>query len=92
MATTKRNSRILNEMHETARGLHGAGLISKRRMGEFPRFLKRYQLPPSVEQVRKELSLERKQITDKLADVRLRQELEREQLCQQVQKLTVKPD
>lgn len=29
-----RNSRILNEMHETARGLHGAGLISKRRMGE----------------------------------------------------------
>jgi putative transcriptional regulator len=28
------NSRILNEMHETARGLHGAGLISKRRMGE----------------------------------------------------------
>ncbi|MCG5513797.1 hypothetical protein [Ectothiorhodospira shaposhnikovii] len=35
MATTKRNSRILDEMHETARGLHGAGLISKRRMGEF---------------------------------------------------------
>jgi len=28
-------SRILNEMHETALGLHGAGLISKRRMGEF---------------------------------------------------------
>lgn len=35
MATTKRNSRILDEMHETASGLHGAGLISKRRMGEF---------------------------------------------------------
>lgn len=35
MATTKRKSRILDEMHETARGLHGAGLISKRRMGEF---------------------------------------------------------
>jgi putative transcriptional regulator len=35
MATTKRKSRILGEMHETARGLHGAGLISKRRMGEF---------------------------------------------------------
>lgn len=35
MATTKRNSRILDEMHETARGLHSAGLISKRRMGEF---------------------------------------------------------
>jgi putative transcriptional regulator len=35
MATTKRKSRILDEMHETARGLHGTGLISKRRMGEF---------------------------------------------------------
>jgi putative transcriptional regulator len=35
MTTTKRKSRILHEMHETARGLHGAGLISKRRMGEF---------------------------------------------------------
>jgi putative transcriptional regulator len=35
MATKKRKSRILGEMHETARGLRGAGLISKRRMGEF---------------------------------------------------------
>ncbi len=35
MATTKRKSRILDELHETARGLHGAGLISKRRMSEF---------------------------------------------------------
>ena len=35
MATTRRKSRILDEMHETARGLHRAGLISKRRMGEF---------------------------------------------------------
>ena len=35
MATTKRKSRILDEMHETARGLHSAGRISKRRMGEF---------------------------------------------------------
>ena len=35
MTTTKRKSRILDEMHETARGLHSAGLISKRRMGEF---------------------------------------------------------
>ncbi|MDN5862117.1 MAG: DNA-binding transcriptional regulator [Salinisphaera sp.] len=34
MAVKKRNSRILEEMHETAQGLHGAGLISKRRMGE----------------------------------------------------------
>ena len=35
MTTTKRKSRILDEMHETARGLHKAGLISKRRMSEF---------------------------------------------------------
>lgn len=35
MATEKRKSRILSEMHDTARGLHDAGLISKRRMGEF---------------------------------------------------------
>ena len=35
MATTRRKSRILDEMHEAARGLHRAGLISKRRMGEF---------------------------------------------------------
>lgn len=35
MASTNRKSRILDEMHETARGLHGAGLNSKRRMGEF---------------------------------------------------------
>lgn len=35
MATTRRDSRLLAEMHETARGLHGAGVIDKRRMGEF---------------------------------------------------------
>lgn len=35
MATTKRSSRILDEMHETVQGLHNAGVISKRRMGEF---------------------------------------------------------
>lgn len=35
METTKRRSRILSEMHETARGLHGVGLINKRRMQEF---------------------------------------------------------
>jgi len=35
MTTIKRKSRILSEMHETARGLHGAGVISKRRMSEF---------------------------------------------------------
>jgi putative transcriptional regulator len=35
MATKRRKSRILDEMHDTARGLHRAGLISKRRMAEF---------------------------------------------------------
>ena len=35
MAKIERNSRIIDEMRETARGLHDAGLISKRRMGEF---------------------------------------------------------
>lgn len=48
MATTKRNSRILDEMHETTRGLHGAGLISKRRMGEFEALcnLDVHEIPP----------------------------------------------
>ncbi|HDZ49492.1 hypothetical protein LCGC14_0265190 [marine sediment metagenome] len=32
---TKRDSRILKEMHETVSGLHNVGLISKRRMSEF---------------------------------------------------------
>ena len=35
MTTTSRKSRILREVHETAQALHSAGLISKRRMGEF---------------------------------------------------------
>ena len=48
MATTKRKSRILEELHETARGLHGAGLISKRRMGEFDALchLDVHEMPP----------------------------------------------
>jgi len=48
MTVTKRNSRILGEMHETARGLHGAGLISKRRMGEFDALchLDVHEMPP----------------------------------------------
>jgi putative transcriptional regulator len=32
---TKRKSRILDEMRETARDLHRLGFICKRRMGEF---------------------------------------------------------
>ena len=35
MPVTKRKSRILEEMHKTARGLHTTGLIDKRRMREF---------------------------------------------------------
>ena len=35
MTKKTRNSRILGEMHETARGLHEAGLIDKRRMLEY---------------------------------------------------------
>lgn len=35
MTTKTVKSRILSEMHETAQGLHRAGLISKRRMSEF---------------------------------------------------------
>jgi len=35
MATRKHKSRVLAEVHETAEGLHRAGLISKRRMSEF---------------------------------------------------------
>lgn len=35
MAKIERKSRIIDAMRETARGLHDAGLISKRRMGEF---------------------------------------------------------
>ena len=35
MAITKRESRILREVHEMASDLHGIGLIGKRRMHEF---------------------------------------------------------
>ncbi|MDF1614361.1 hypothetical protein [Desulfurivibrio dismutans] len=35
MATKKTRSRALEEMHETARGLHKAGVITKRRMQEY---------------------------------------------------------
>jgi putative transcriptional regulator len=48
MVTRKRKSRIVGEMHETARGLHGAGLISKRRMAEFEALchLDVHEMPP----------------------------------------------
>jgi putative transcriptional regulator len=35
MTNKTRNSRILSEVHETAKGLQRAGVISKRRMHEF---------------------------------------------------------
>jgi putative transcriptional regulator len=35
MKTTTNNNRILSDLHETARGLHSAGLIDKRRMSEY---------------------------------------------------------
>jgi putative transcriptional regulator len=48
MAPTKRKSRILEEMHETARGLRSAGLITMRRMGEFDALchLDVHEMPP----------------------------------------------
>lgn len=49
MAKIERKSRILNEMAETARSLDSAGLISKRRMGEFEalRHLDVEAMPPN---------------------------------------------
>ena len=35
MTTQQKRSRLLGEVHEMARDLHRAGVISKRRMGEF---------------------------------------------------------
>lgn len=48
MTATKRKSRILDELLETTRGLHGAGLISKRRMREFDALchLDVHEMPP----------------------------------------------
>lgn len=52
MATKPRNSRILQEMHETVGGLHRAGLIDKRRMREFDALCKLDVEPLSSEQIR----------------------------------------
>lgn len=48
MTTRRRKSRILGEMHATALGLHDAGVISKRRMGEFEALchLDVHEMPP----------------------------------------------
>jgi putative transcriptional regulator len=60
MKTAKRKSRILSEMHETARGLHGAGLISKRRMGEIEALchLDVHEMPPQkIKSIREQAHL-----------------------------------
>jgi len=48
MATTQRKSRILEEVGETTRGLHDAGLVGKRRMKEFESLchLDVHKMPP----------------------------------------------
>lgn len=48
MPNTTRKSRLLDEMHETVRRLHGVGLISKRRMSEFDALchLDVHEIPP----------------------------------------------
>ena len=35
MATKKANNRLIEELHETAEGLHSLGLINKKRMLEY---------------------------------------------------------
>ncbi|MCG3171058.1 MAG: hypothetical protein CALGDGBN_02631 [Pseudomonadales bacterium] len=48
MRVVKRKRRILEEVHETARGLKNAGIISKRRMAEFDALchLDVHEMPP----------------------------------------------
>ncbi len=48
MAAKNGKSRLIEELHETARGLHEAGLITKRRMREFDalRRLEVQEMPP----------------------------------------------
>lgn len=48
MTKVSRSSRILDEVLEVAQGLHGAGLISIRRMSEFEAFgrLEVHEMPP----------------------------------------------
>ncbi|EFK11544.1 toxin-antitoxin system, antitoxin component, Xre family [delta proteobacterium NaphS2] len=57
MATTKRRSRILKEVHEMAGDLHEAGLIDKRRMLEFDALCKLdvQEMPPhKIKRLREE--------------------------------------
>jgi len=52
MATKTRKSRLLEEMYETARGLHEIGLIDKRRMREFDTLCKLDIEPLSPQQIK----------------------------------------
>ena len=57
MTTTKRNSRILKEVHEMASDLREIGLIDKRRMREFDALcnLDIEEIPPKkIKQLREE--------------------------------------
>ena len=55
-----RKNRILEEIHETARGLNDAGLISKRRMGEFDALCHldvEYMSPTKIKRLRKKTNV-----------------------------------
>ncbi len=55
MTTTRRKNRILDELYETACGLHAAGLINARRMAQFDalRNDSREEIPPEkIKQLR----------------------------------------
>ena len=46
MTAKKRSSRILEAVHETARGLHEVGLIDDQRMAEFDALCRRNAIDP----------------------------------------------
>lgn len=47
MAKKRRNSPILREMHETARGLSEIGLIDDQRMAEFDALCRKAEMKPT---------------------------------------------
>ena len=52
VATKKFKSRLMAEIHETAAGLHSAGLISKRRMQEFDALCHLGVVPMGAKEIR----------------------------------------
>ncbi len=48
-------SRIIEELHETARGLHAAGMIDKRRMQEYEALYRAHHVPQFTSEEVKEL-------------------------------------